>query len=170
MSENSQEIFGQGGCFAFHPVYSGDCKYTTGIFKFMKNKPTGTNPESIWEESSSIDDCIQIAIWRIIPFCEVRNIFVVIYDQNSKSVKTYTDTDDLIKDLWKSFSNIPFDDGEKDLVLGQDWFIFEKGTERKDIWKWFDSHYSSNHVILRMNRVESILKCKKYHKLIHYQK
>lgn len=62
MSENSQEIFGQGGCFAFHPVYSGDCKYTTGIFKFMKNKPTGTNPESIWEESSSIDDCIQIAI------------------------------------------------------------------------------------------------------------
>lgn len=148
MSENSQEIFGQGGCFAFHPVYSGDCKYTTGIFKFMKNKPTGTNPESIWEESSSIDDCIQIAIWRIIPFCEVRNIFVVIYDQNSKSVKTYTDTDDLIKDLWKSFSNIPFDDGEKDLVLGQDWFIFEKGTERKDIWKWFDSHYYKGAVSL----------------------
>ncbi|MDU5955579.1 MAG: hypothetical protein E6Z10_13665, partial [Ruminococcus sp.] len=97
---------------------------------------------------SSIDDCIQIAIWRIIPFCEVRNIFVVIYDQNSKSVKTYTDTDDLIKDLWKSFSNIPFDDGEKDLVLGQDWFIFEKGTERKDIWKWFDSHYSKGAVSL----------------------
>lgn len=95
MSENGQEILGQGGCFAFHPVYSGDCKYTTGIFKFMKNKPTGTNPESIWEESSSIDDCIQIAIWRIIPFCEVRNIFVVIYDQNSKAVKTYMDTGSL---------------------------------------------------------------------------
>ena len=29
---------------------------------------------------------------------------------------------------------------------------------------------ASNHVILRMNRVESILECKKYHKLIHYQK
>ena len=148
MRENNQDIFGQGGCFAFHPVYSGDCKYTTGIFKFMKNKPTGTNPESIWEESSSIDDCIQIAIWRIIPFCEVRNIFVVIYDQNSKIVKTYVDTDGLIQDLWKSFSNVPFDDGEKDLVLGQDWFIFEKGTERKDIWKWFDSHYSKGAVSL----------------------
>ena len=107
MSKNSQGIFGQGGCFAFHPVYSGDCKYTVGIFKFMKDKPTVINPDSIWEESSSIDDCIQIAIWRIIPFCEVRNIFVVIYDQNSKAVKTYMDTDGLIQDLWKSFSNVP---------------------------------------------------------------
>ena len=114
----------------------------------MKDKPTVINPESIWEESSSIDDCIQIAIWRIIPFCEVRNIFVVIYDQNSKTVKTYMDTDDLIQELWKSFSNVPFDDGEKDLVLGQDWFIFEKGTEREDIWQWFDSHYSKGVVSL----------------------
>ena len=103
MRENNQDIFGQGGCFAFHPVYSGDCKYTVGIFKYMRNKPVGVNPDSIWEESSSIDDCIQIAIWRIIPFCEVRNIFVVIYDQNSKAVKTYMDTDGLIQDLWKSF-------------------------------------------------------------------
>ena len=124
------------------------CWASTGIFKFMKNKPTGTNPESIWEESSSIDDCIQIAIWRIIPFCEVRNIFVVIYDQNSKIVKTYVDTDGLIQDLWKSFSNVPFDDGEKDLVLGQDWFIFEKGTEREDIWQWFDAYYSKGVVTL----------------------
>ena len=108
MSKNSQGIFGQRGCFAFHPVYSGDCKYTVGIFKFMKDKPTVINPDSIWEESSSIDDCIQIAIWRIIPFCEVRNIFVVIYDQNSHTVKTYVDTDGLIQDLWKSFSNVPF--------------------------------------------------------------
>lgn len=148
MRENNQDIFEQGGCFAFHPVYSGDCKYTTGIFKFMKTKPVGVNPESIWEESSSIDDCIQIAIWRIIPFCEVRNIFVVIYDQNSKIVKTYVDTDGLIQDLWKSFSNVPFDDGEKDLVLGQDWFIFEKGTEREDIWQWFDAYYSKGVVTL----------------------
>ena len=114
----------------------------------MKDKPTVINPDSIWEESSSIDDCIQIAIWRIIPFCEVRNIFVVIYDQNSHTVKTYVDTDELIQDLWKSFSNVPFDDGEKDLVLGQDWFIFEKGTEREDIWQWFDSHYSKGVVSL----------------------
>ena len=148
MRENSQGIFGQGSCFAFHPVYSGDCKYTVGIFKFMKDKPTVINPDSIWEESSSIDDCIQVAIWRIIPFCEVRNIFVVIYDQNSKTVKTYMDTDDLIQDLWKCFSNVLFDDGEKDLVLGQDWFIFEKGTEREDIWQWFDSHYSKGVVSL----------------------
>ena len=58
------------------------------------------------------------------------------------------DTDDLIQDLWKCFSNVPFDDGEKDLVLGQDWFIFEKGTEREDIWQWFDSHYSKGVVSL----------------------
>ena len=72
---------------------------------------------------------------------------MVIYDQNSKIVKTYVDTDGLIQDLWKSFPTYRLMT-EKDLVLGQDWFIFEKGTEREDIWQWFDAYYSKGVVTL----------------------
>ena len=24
----------------------------------------------------------------------------------------------------------------------EDWFVFDKGTEREDIWYWFDEHHS----------------------------
>lgn len=140
--QNQLNFYGQGSCYAFHPVYSGEHKYTVCIIKFLLKYPLRIFPEYIWEEAHSIDDCIQMAIWRIIPFQEIRNIFVVIYDEGGNVVKTYLDTDDLVQDLWKSFSNVPFDDSEKDLELGQDWYIFQKGTEREDIWQWFDAHYS----------------------------
>lgn len=149
MSQKDQlNFYGQGSCYVFHPVYSGEHKYTVCIIKFLKDHPVGTNPEHIWEEEYSVDDCIQMAVWRIIPFQENRNIFVVIYDRDSNVVKTYLDTDDMIQDLWKSFSNVPFDESVKDLELGQDWFVFPKGTEREDIWKWFDAHYSRGVVAL----------------------
>lgn len=146
--QNQLNFYGQGSCYAFHPVYSGEHKYTVCIIKFLLKYPLRIFPEYIWEEAHSIDDCIQMAIWRIIPFQEIRNIFVVIYDEGGNVVKTYLDTDDLVQDLWKSFSNVPFDDGEKDLELGQDWYIFQKGTEREDIWQWFDAHYTKGVVAL----------------------
>lgn len=146
--QNQLNFYGQGSCYAFYPVYSEKDKYTVCIIKFLRKYPVGIHPEIIWEEECSIDDCIQMAVWRVIPFQESRNIFVVIYDRDNNVVKTYLDTDDLIQDLWKSFSNVPFDEGNKDLELGQDWFVFPKETEREDIWKWFDSHYSKGVVSL----------------------
>lgn len=144
----NQKIYGQQSCYAFHPVYSGENRYTLGVFKFLKKEPIGTNPETIWEEAESIDDCIQIAIWRVIPFQDTRSIFAVIYDANGDCVKSYADTDALVGDLWKSFSNVPFDEGVEDLELAQDWFLFPKGTEREGIWQWFDTHYGKGVVAL----------------------
>lgn len=29
-----------------------------------------------------------------------------------------------------------------DGFIESDWFIFEAGTEREEVWHWFDEHYS----------------------------
>lgn len=50
--------------------------------------------------------------------------------------------DENIEKLWRELTDIPFDENENDLVLSEDWFIFDKGTEREDIWHWFDDHHS----------------------------
>lgn len=47
-----------------------------------------------------------------------------------------------IESLWKDLGNQPFIEGEdKDLLLDIDWFIFKKGTDRQEIWKWFDRNH-----------------------------
>lgn len=56
-----------------------------------------------------------------------------------------TYTDEQLEQLWEALSDIPFDDGndyDSELVLADDWFIFEAGTERYAIWLWFDQHHS----------------------------
>lgn len=50
--------------------------------------------------------------------------------------------DENIEKLWRELTDITFDDSENDLVLSEDWFIFDEGTEREDIWHWFDHHHS----------------------------
>lgn len=48
-----------------------------------------------------------------------------------------------LEDKWYELEQIPFDENEEEeLILSEDWFIFKKGTEREDIWHWFDRRYS----------------------------
>ena len=52
--------------------------------------------------------------------------------------------DEIIEDLWKELSDIPFDEDDSgSLILVEDWFIFDKGTDRDSIWHWFDDNYSN---------------------------
>ena len=44
-----------------------------------------------------------------------------------------------LKSLWHEFEDTPViinDDG--DTVIDADFYIWEKGTSREDIWHWFD--------------------------------
>ena len=53
--------------------------------------------------------------------------------------------DRFIEKLWDELSNVLFDDDnpeERDMVLLDDWRWFPAGTEREEIWHWFDEHYS----------------------------
>ncbi len=53
-------------------------------------------------------------------------------------------TDKDLEEKWAELSDIPFNETESggDIILAVDWEQFPKGTEREEIWKWFDKHHS----------------------------
>lgn len=55
-----------------------------------------------------------------------------------ESCKEYTDTE--LEDLWDNFGDIPMNPETE--VMTADFLHFPKGTNREDIWKWFDQKHS----------------------------
>ena len=57
--------------------------------------------------------------------------YVMLYDDNA------------LRRLWDELADVPFDeDDNMEMVLAEYWLIFEAGTHRETIWRWFDEHYS----------------------------
>lgn len=46
-----------------------------------------------------------------------------------------------IEELWDELEDITFIEDGDSLVLLEDWFIFDKGTEITEIWTWFDRYH-----------------------------
>lgn len=42
-----------------------------------------------------------------------------------------------LENLWEKFGDIPVDEDE---CIDVDFYIWEKGTEKYEIWHWFDEH------------------------------
>ena len=54
-----------------------------------------------------------------------------------------TYTDEQLEQLWEELSDVPVcEDKDGWLCLENDWLFFPSGTEREEIWYWFDEHYS----------------------------
>lgn len=51
-------------------------------------------------------------------------------------------SDRFCRELWSGMEDVPFDDNGGELLLGQSFYIWKRGTPRREIWKWFDAHYS----------------------------
>lgn len=49
-------------------------------------------------------------------------------------------TDDELLNLWHDLEDVPIDEETETLLF--DWFIFPKGTDKEEIWHWFDGRYS----------------------------
>lgn len=48
-------------------------------------------------------------------------------------------TDAELEKLWDELTDIPMSENTNgELVLEEDWHVFPKGTEREEIWHWFD--------------------------------
>ena len=61
------------------------------------------------------------------------------FDKTGK-METLADRDRDLEALWADLADVPVDsDTEK---LEEDWFIFPKGTDKEDIWHWFDDRHS----------------------------
>lgn len=64
---------------------------------------------------------------------------------------TIEDRDRKLEELWDELDGVPFDDDDptgSDMKLAEDWNGFPKGTEREEIWHWFDRRYSKGVVHL----------------------
>lgn len=59
-------------------------------------------------------------------------------------------TDWSLEEMWKELGDVPFEEGpDGGLYLEADWRGFPAGTEREDIWHWFDERYSGGvHALL----------------------
>lgn len=74
----------------------------------------------------------------------------VIRPANARDFRDYPPTDFKVEEMdrylqhvWNELSDIPFDETEDtDLVLAIPWWGFEKGTDREDIWHFFDQWHS----------------------------
>ena len=53
---------------------------------------------------------------------------------------TIRERDTALERLWGELSNVPIDPRTE--KLEDDWFIFQRGTEKEDIWHWFDRRHS----------------------------
>lgn len=52
-------------------------------------------------------------------------------------------SDYLVEKLWEEFEDVLFvEDTNKSLLLSSNWFIFEAGTLRDEIWHWFNENHS----------------------------
>lgn len=57
------------------------------------------------------------------------------------SIGAYTDSQ--LEQMWLDLMDVPFDETEDGrLVLAEDWEQFPVGTDREDIWHFFDDNYS----------------------------
>lgn len=57
--------------------------------------------------------------------------------------KTIEQRDEELEKLWDELSDVPFDENEDgELVLTEDWYCFDAGTEREEIWHYFDKRHS----------------------------
>ena len=51
--------------------------------------------------------------------------------------------DKSLEQKWLELADVPFDEDDKGrLILSEDWWNFPAGTEREDIWQYFDKHHS----------------------------
>lgn len=54
-------------------------------------------------------------------------------------------TQDEILQLWDLLADVPIDNND---CIDEDFIGFEKGTDRLDVWLWFDRHYEGGAVTL----------------------
>lgn len=66
----------------------------------------------------------------------------VIFDGIAE-IETLSERDSEIEELWEALEDIAFDEDEDGRLLSISPYIgFPAGTEREDIWKWFDERHS----------------------------
>lgn len=104
----------------------------------------------LWDDDVNDYDMIELTEKQLeISFnASTDKVMGIVGEANSSATKsTKAETgklnDQEAEKQWKNLTDIPFDEDEEGrLLIAEDWLHFEKGTEREDIWHWFDDLHS----------------------------
>lgn len=89
---------------------------------------------------NTIDACI---MWGALQAMDGKlhdGMHIVIQSPEPEVLKEYVTYDSLLEDLWKTLTDVPINPDTEDME--ENWFIFPKGTNREEIWDWFDEQHS----------------------------
>lgn len=70
------------------------------------------------------------------------------------NIPTIKDRDAELEDLWEQFGDVPMDPGTE--KMEESFLHFPAGTDRQEIWEWFDARYSNGVYYLLYRNVENI--------------
>ena len=59
--------------------------------------------------------------------------------------------DDALEQLWERFGNVSVTDAD---TIDEDFLVWKKGTDRFDIWHWFDEEHSRGVAVILCRRRE----------------
>ena len=63
-------------------------------------------------------------------------------DGDNCEYRTSELADKYIETLWSKFEDITLNEEDGVEIINSAWFIFSEGTEKEDIWHWFDNNHS----------------------------
>jgi hypothetical protein len=69
----------------------------------------------------------------------------VLFDRVLNGRLTPAEKDKALEQLWECFGDITVDTDDN---IDVDFLVWEKGTDRFDIWHWFDEEYSEGVAVL----------------------
>ena len=66
-----------------------------------------------------------------------------VFEFGVEILNTSEELDTYLEEKWDELADVPFDENEEgELLLEGNWFMFDKGTSRDEIWHWFDKRHS----------------------------
>lgn len=106
-----------------------------------------------FDEREITGDCIAYGDWFDIDLKECCDLLLQVHEEDEMK-RDFKDI--LAESLWKLLAEVTFDFMERDFkdTLAEDFFFFEEGTERKELWNWFDEMHSKgvDYLIKKYNK------------------
>lgn len=132
-------LYGQEGNPWFGKRIEDDFDYDVFICDIDDDETDITDLE-YRDHFNTIDACI---MWGVLQAMDGKlhdGTHIVIQSPEPDVVKEYITYDSLLEDLWKTLTDVPMNPETEDME--ENWFIFPNGTNREEIWYWFDEQHS----------------------------
>ncbi len=66
-----------------------------------------------------------------------------VFEFGVEILNTPEELDTYLEEKWDELTDVPFNENEEgELFLEGNWFMFDKGKSREEIWHWFDERHS----------------------------